>query len=100
MTLLSQLKNKYITFLLVAAILFNVGFYIYQINDLTKDIYLTKDYQVKIQELASVNHNLSSKALEGDSWSVLEEQIAKYNFEKVDNSKYVKVIGNSVVRAE
>ncbi|GEM_PF-1800202 len=100
MTFFSKIKNHYLTYTLIAAILFNIGFYIYQINDLTKNVYLSREYTEKFQKMAGVNHQLASKAFQGDSWTILEEQIKKYNFEKVDSSKYVTVTGNSVVKAE
>ncbi len=100
MTLFSKIKKHYISYFLIACIIFNIGLYIYQINDLTKNIYLTKDYKEKVQKLASTNLELSSKNFQEESWAVLERKIEEYNFEKVDSSKYVKVTGNSIVTAE
>ncbi|MFW6282923.1 MAG: hypothetical protein ACOC1P_02610 [Minisyncoccales bacterium] len=96
----SKIKNQYLTSFLIALIFFNVGFYIFQINSFNKNIYETKNYKEKKQQIAATNNQLSSKSFQEESWAAFEEKIKKYNFEKVDSSKYVKVTENSVVRAE
>jgi len=73
-----------------------LGFYAWQINDLTKKSYLAVDYDRQITKLSEESKNLEISFAKN---SFLEQAFAKIkalNFQKTQLVKYVRIVDNSV----
>jgi hypothetical protein len=73
-----------------------LGFYILQINDLTRGSYLINSYEKQINKLSDENKNLEVSFAEN---SFLGEALAKVqalNFQKTSSVKYIQILDSSV----
>ena len=71
--------------------------YVFQVNLMTKESYLTQDYQKKIKELSRENKTLEITFSEGNSLSNLELLVKNLNLEKTDKVHYIQVLESQVV---
>ncbi|PIP23302.1 MAG: hypothetical protein COX90_00365 [Candidatus Nealsonbacteria bacterium CG_4_10_14_0_2_um_filter_38_17] len=79
-------------------LLFLLGFYIFQVNDLTKKIYSIQNYEDKLEELSFEAKNSEISFSTVNSLATLESQIQNLNLEKVNQIKYIKVLDSQVAK--
>ncbi|MFC1663640.1 hypothetical protein ACFL0A_00725 [Patescibacteria group bacterium] len=78
---------------LIISLLF---FCLFQINEIAKGNYLTKNYQKKIADLSGENKGLEITASQLNSLTNIEALVANLNFEKITKIHYIKVLESSV----
>jgi len=83
-----------ITLILIGTLLI---FYIFQINEMTKGIYLLKIYERKIADLSKENKTLEITSSQLNSLENLEGLVKNLNFEKIDKIHYIRVLESQVV---
>jgi hypothetical protein len=72
-------------------------FYIFQINEMTKNGYLTETYEQKISQLSKENKVLEIASSQVGSLDNLENKIRKLNYEKIGKIYYIEVLENQIV---
>lgn len=72
-------------------------FYIFQINAMMNEIYLTHNYQRKLKNLSQENKTLEISFSQESSLSNIEALIKNLNFEKVNQIHYIQVLESQVV---
>jgi len=72
-------------------------FYILQVNLMTKETYLIRDYQKTIKELSRENKILEINFSQENSLSHLEVLVKNLNLEKTDKIHYIQVLESQVV---
>ena len=70
--------------------------YIFQVGALSKDIYLLNNYQRKLAILLEDNNSLDINFSKVNSLSNIEEYLAKGEFVKANQVKYIQILGGSV----
>ena len=74
-----------------------LSLYIFQVGSLTKDIYLIKDYERKLDNLSKGNETLEINFSKSNSLSNIEDFLSKENFVKSNKVKYIQILESSVV---
>ena len=74
-----------------------MSLYIFQVGSLTKDIYLIKDYERKLDNLSKGNETLEINFSKSNSLSNIEGFLSKENFVKSNKVKYIQILESSVV---
>jgi len=91
-----NLKLFWVTgFILLSATLV---LYIFQVNLMTKEIYLIQNYQKKISELSRENKILEISLSQQNSLSNIETLAKNLNFEKITKIHYIQVLESQVVQ--
>ena len=70
--------------------------YIFQVGALSKDIYLLDDYQRKLANLLDDNNSLDINFSKVNSLSNIEDYLARTDFIKASQVKYIQILGGSV----
>jgi predicted membrane protein len=85
-------------FLIIFSILIltSLVFYIFQVNALTKETYLSKNYEKNLAQLSSESETLKVDFSKVNSLSNLENYLQNGNFEKVTQVKYIQILETSV----
>jgi len=83
---------------LSVSILCLLGFYLFQIEKLTKESYLVKTYNQKIDILSKENLALEKKYFQLFSLENVEEKIKNLNFVEVSEIKYIPISSDYLVR--
>lgn len=73
-------------------------FYVFSINELTRGVYLIKQYNKEINILVSENKILSNKFTNNNFLIKTQERAHQLSFEKTKDIKYVQVLESSLVR--
>ncbi len=92
------LGKKIILILMAFLVLFLLGFYFYQVQDLVKNSYLFSSYQARLSQTQSQNLSFNQQAVETASLSKIEEQAIALNFVKNDKIKYIPLSNDYLVR--
>lgn len=71
-------------------------FYVWQINDLTRDSYLVNSYEKQISQLSNENKNLEVSFAESSFLGQALVKIRALNFQKTTSVKYIQIPDNSV----
>ncbi|PIV64961.1 MAG: hypothetical protein COS09_02070 [Candidatus Nealsonbacteria bacterium CG01_land_8_20_14_3_00_12] len=71
-------------------------FYIFQVNALTRETYLIKNYEKNLGQLSSESETLKVDFSKVNSLSNLENYLQNGNFEKVTQVKYIQILESSV----
>jgi hypothetical protein len=80
--------------------LFLLGFYVWQINDLTRGSYTINNYEQQISQLSDENNNLQVSFAESSFLGQAIEKIQGLNFQKTTAVKYIQIPANSVAIAK
>lgn len=70
---------------------FSLVSYIFQVNFLTREVYLIRDYEKKLTQLSQENENLEINFSKASSLSNIENYLQSQNFEKVSQIKYIQI---------
>jgi hypothetical protein len=79
-------------------LLFLMGFYIFQVNDITKKIYSIQKYEDRLGDLSFETENSEINFSSINSLAILESKIQNLNLEKVNQVKYIKVLDSQVAK--
>jgi len=71
-------------------------FYIFQVNALTRETYLIKNYEKNLGQLSSESETLKVDFSKVNSLSNLENYLQNGNFEKVTQVKYIQILESSL----
>lgn len=74
-------------------VLFLLGFYIYQVNDLTQAGYYIASYEKQIAEFSQESQLLSSSVTDVNSLASLETVLSEMDYEAVGQVHYLRVPG-------
>lgn len=77
--------------------LFILVYYIWQVGSLSKDIYILEDYERKLSTLFENKNYLDINFSKVNSLSNIEDYLAKSDFVKATQVKYIQILGGSVV---
>ena len=72
--------------------------YIFQVSFLTREIYLIKDYQRKLNNLSKENEILEIDFSKSNSLSNIENYLSEKNFVKAKQVKYIQILESSMVK--
>jgi len=75
-------------------------FYIFSVNELTKGVYLIKNYNKEISGLLQENKILGNNFANSSFLAKTQEKAKELSFEKTKNIKYVQILENSLVQRE
>jgi uncharacterized protein YxeA len=78
------------------SILAPLVFYIFQVNALTRETYLIKNYEKNLAQLSSESETLKVDFSKVNSLTNLENYLQNGNFEKVTQVKYIQILETSV----
>lgn len=73
-----------------------LGFYVFEINNLTKYTYLIKDYNSKISSLENESKNLETSFAQTSYLKDLQEKVKAMNFEKTTQVTYLNIMKGSM----
>jgi len=85
------LNLKLFWVLSLALIIFLSIIYIFQINTLTKELYLNQNYEKKIEALTQENEALKIDFSKAGSLANAENYLQNQNFEKANQVKYIRI---------
>lgn len=88
--------NKKFLIMIFILILTPLVFYIFQVNALTRETYLIKNYEKNLGQLSSESETLKVDFSKVNSLSNLENYLQNGNFEKVTQVKYIQILESSV----
>ncbi|PJA83570.1 MAG: hypothetical protein CO146_00915 [Candidatus Nealsonbacteria bacterium CG_4_9_14_3_um_filter_37_29] len=88
--------NKKFLIMISILILTPLVFYIFQVNALTRETYLIKNYEKNLGQLSSESETLKVDFSKVNSLSNLENYLQNGNFEKVTQVKYIQILESSV----
>jgi len=88
--------NKKFLIMISILILTPLFFYIFQVNALTRETYLIKNYEKNLGQLSSESETLKVDFSKVNSLSNLENYLQNGNFEKVTQVKYIQILESSV----
>lgn len=91
------LKSKTIIGLMIFSVLLLSGLYVVQTNFEISERFLAQDYTDKVSQLLKENKTLEINLAQASSLQELAQLIKPLNFEKIDNIRYVKVLGAQAV---
>lgn len=92
-------KLYYVVFYLSAILLFLfLVFYVFQINELTKGNYVTKNYDKEVKTLSDKNATLETIFAEVDFLGDVQKKAGEMNFEKVKAIKYIQVLDSFLAK--
>jgi hypothetical protein len=77
--------------------LFILIHYVFQVGALSKDIYILEDCERKLSTLFENRNYLDINFSKVNSLSNIEDYLAKSNFVKATQVKYIQILGSSVV---
>ena len=77
--------------------LFILVHYVWQVGALSKDIYILEGYERKLSTLFENKNYLDINFSKVNSLSNIEDYLAKSNFVKATQVKYIQILGGSVV---
>jgi len=83
-----------LSFILITALLI---FYIFQVNAMISENYLSKSYERKLNEIVKDSKNLEINFSQVNSLKNIETLAKDLNFEKVDKIHYIQVLEGQVV---
>jgi len=83
-------------FLIILTLL---SLYVWLVNDLTKGSYLTADFERQINKLSQENRDLEISFAESSFLGQALMKVQALNFQKTTSIKYIKILDNSVARA-
>jgi len=83
--------------LILISIIFLLVFYVFQVNFLTREIYLIQNSEEKLKEITQENENLEIEFSKSNSLANLEKYLSNQNFEKASQVKYIKILESEVV---
>lgn len=87
---------KMVCFLGLFMSLVLMGFYVWQINNLTKDSYLINSYGKQIGQLSEENKSLQVSFAESSFLGQALVKIQALNFQKTTSVKYIQIPDSSV----
>lgn len=73
-------------------------FYVFQINTFTKERYLIRDYETKINYLSQKNKILEINFSKANSLGNMGVYVQNQNFEKIENVEYIRVLEGTVAK--
>jgi hypothetical protein len=91
------LKSKLFVALMIFAMIFLSGLYIFQVNAEISDRYLVDNYAKKSSELSRENKVLQVALAKASSLDSLALQVEPLNFQKIDKINYIKVLSTQAV---
>ena len=91
------LKSKTIIGLMIFSVLLLSGLYIVQTNIEISERFLVQDYTDKVSKLSKENKTLEIDSAQASSLQELAQLIMPLNFEKIENIRYIKVLGAQAV---
>ena len=77
-----------------------MGFYIFQIGEITKSTFLNKSYQQEIEGIQAENLGLEAKTINVASFSKIEAKSEELNFVKVSDIKYIPITSDYLVKKD
>jgi hypothetical protein len=89
------LRTKFLIMISIL-ILTPLVFYIFQVNALTRETYLIKNYEKNLAQLSSESETLKVDFSKVNSLTNLENYLQNGNFEKVTQVKYIQILESSV----
>ena len=72
-------------------------FYIFQINTIVRGTYLIKDYETNLNKVSQENKILENNLVKSNSLESIESLAKNLNYERVNQVKYIQIMGSSVV---
>jgi len=72
-------------------------FYVFQVNEITKETYLTKNYLKEIDSISQGNRILEINFAHTSYLGDIEKNVQTLNFEKVKKIKYIQILEGSLV---
>ena len=72
-------------------------FYVFQINEITKGGYLTKNYLKKINSLSQESQSLEINFASTSSLAIVSEKVGTLDLERVERIKYIQILEGSLV---
>lgn len=72
-------------------------FYVFQVNEITKETYLTKNYLKEIDSISRGNKILEINFAHISYLGDIEKNVQALNFEKVKKIKYIQILEGSLV---
>ena len=79
------------------SILFLLSFYIFQVNSLSKEIYLIENYEKQLNQLSEENEALEINFSKVNSLKNIVSYVETQNFERVNKIKYIRILETLVV---
>ena len=95
-SLSSALNVRFLYVLMFISIIGLLGFYIFQVNNLTQKIYFNQGYQKDIKQLSQENKFLEVNFSRANSLKNIEAFVQAQNFERIGHVKYIRVLESMV----
>ncbi len=87
---------KFIKATISISILFLLSFYVFQVNSLSKEIYLIENYEKQLNQLSEENEALEINFSEVNSLKNIVSYLQTQNFERANKIKYIHILETSV----
>lgn len=84
--------------LIISLLAFSIVLYVFQVNELTKEIYLIQNYERKLDKLSKENKNAEIGFSTVNSLEKIEGDIQNLNLEKLTEIKYIRILDGQVVK--
>ena len=91
-----SLKAFLVILSLIAAL--SAGYYILQVNNLISKTYIIQKDEKQLTQLEKENSNLEAETARINSLYNIEGLVKNLNFEKSNNTRYIKILSNQVAR--
>lgn len=91
------LSLKLFWILALISIISLLVFYIFQVNFLIKETYLSQSYEKKLDQIAKENEILKINFSKSNSLENLEKYLSAGNFEKANKVKYIQISESQIV---
>ena len=82
----------------IVLIIFLIGLSVFQVNSLTSEGYLVKNYEKQLNTLTAENKNLEIQFGKINSLGNIDGLVQNLNFEKVDKIYYIRILGGQVAK--
>ncbi len=73
------------------AVLFMLGFYLFQVTEMTKETYLVREYDTEMKRIMEESRKKEYGFLRANSLSRAENLIEDMGFERVNNVHYIQI---------
>lgn len=95
---MTKVLNINLVFVLTLILgLFILVYYVWQVGALSKETYILEDYERKLLALFENKNYLDINFSKVNSLSNIEDYLAKSDFVKATQVKYIQILGGSVV---
>jgi predicted signal transduction protein with EAL and GGDEF domain len=91
-----KLNLKRFSLVCFAFIILLLAVYTFQANDLVRQTYSIKQYETQSVKVSQENSNLKINFSKSNSLDSVETLAANFNFEKINDAKYIQLMNNQV----